>query len=104
MALGAIRAFEEAGRGHLCAVMGQNASWEARQEMRRPGTPMVGSVAYFPERYGDEVIRLAASILAGHGVPPAVFTKHDLVTPENIDRIYPLDAVLPAPLAGALIP
>lgn len=104
MALGAIRAFEEAGRGRVCAVMGQNASWEARQEMRRPDTPMAGSVAYFPERYGDEVIRLAASILGGHPVPPAVFTKHNLVTPENINRLYPLDAVLPEPLAGALIP
>ncbi len=104
MALGAIRAFEEAGRARFCAVMGQNASWEARQEMRRPDTPLVGSVAYFPERYGDEVIRLAASILAGHAVPPAVFTKHDLVTPENINRLYPLDTVFPEPLAGALIP
>jgi ribose transport system substrate-binding protein len=104
MALGAIRAFEECGRAQSCAVMGQNASREARQEMRRPGTRLVGSVAYFPERYGDEVIRLATSILAGHPVPPAVFTKHELVTPENIERLYPLDEVLPEPLAGPLIP
>lgn len=103
MALGALRAFEEAGRGRMCAVMGQNASQEARQEMRQPGTPLIGSVAYFPERYGDEVIRLARSILAGHSVPPAVFTKHDLATPGNLDRLYPLEKVLPEALAGALI-
>ncbi len=104
MALGAIRAFEECGRVANCAVMGQNASREARQEMRRPATRLVGSVAYFPERYGDEVIRLATSILAGHPVPPAVFTKHELVTPGNIGVLYPLDEVLPEALAGPLIP
>jgi ribose transport system substrate-binding protein len=103
MALGAIRAFEECGRARHCAVMSQNASQEAREEMRRRGTPMVGSVAYFPERYGDEALRLAAEILAGKPVPPAVFTKHELVTPENIDRLYPLDQVVPEPLVAALI-
>jgi ribose transport system substrate-binding protein len=103
MALGAIRAFEECGRARHCAVMSQNASQEAREEMRRRGTPMVGSVAYFPERYGDEALRLAAEILAGKPVPPAVFTKHELVTPENIDRIYPLDQIVPEPLVSALI-
>jgi len=104
MALGAIRAFEECGRAPLCAVMGQNATAEARAELRRPATPLVGSVAYFPERYGDEVIRLAGAILSGQSVPPAVFTKHELITKENVDRLYPLDKVLPEPLVGALVP
>ncbi|HEY1212132.1 MAG TPA: substrate-binding domain-containing protein, partial [Bryobacteraceae bacterium] len=36
-ALGALRAFQEAGRTQGCAVMGQNASPEARAEMRTPG-------------------------------------------------------------------
>ncbi len=104
MALGAIRAFEECGRGSFCAAMGQNASAEARRELRRRSTPLVGSVAYFPERYGDGVIRLASAILAGHAVPPAVFTRHELITSENVDRIYPLDEVLPEPLAGPMVP
>jgi ribose transport system substrate-binding protein len=103
MALGAIRAFEECGRAETCAVMGQNASLEARREMRRPGTRLVGSVAYFPERYGDQAIRLASAVLARQPVPPAVFTKHELVTSENVDRLYPLDEVLPEELAGSVI-
>ena len=90
-ALGALRAFEEAGRANLCAVMGQNAIAEAREEMRRPGSQMVGSVAYFPERYGDELIPLALSLIAGKPTPPAVYTKHQLVTPSNVNQIYPLD-------------
>jgi ribose transport system substrate-binding protein len=103
MALGAIRAFEECGRAPQCAAMGQNASQEARAEMRRPQSPLVGSVAYFPERYGDEVIRLAGAILARQPVPPAVFTKHALITRENVDRFYPLDELLPESLAGPLV-
>jgi len=103
MALGAIRAFEECGRAGSCVVMGQNATLEARMEMRRPGSPLVGSVAYFPERYGDEVLRLAGSILARQPVPPAVFTKHELITRENVDLIYALDHVLPESLASPLM-
>lgn len=33
--------------------MGRNAIREAREELRRPGPRLVGSVAYFPEGYGQ---------------------------------------------------
>lgn len=49
-ALAALRAFEEAGGEHFCAVMGQNATPEARNELRRPDTRLIGSVAYFPDQ------------------------------------------------------
>jgi ribose transport system substrate-binding protein len=49
-ALGGMRAFQEVGRAEQCAVMGQNASPEARAELREPATRMIGSVGYFPER------------------------------------------------------
>lgn len=93
-ALGALRAFEEAGRAERCAVLGQNASEEARAEMRVPGTRLVGSVAYFPERYGDGIIALALEILARRRVPPAIFVKHELITPANVNHHYPNDALL----------
>jgi ribose transport system substrate-binding protein len=88
-ALGALRAFEEAGRHQLCAVMGQNAIREAREELRRPGTRLIGSVAYFPERYGEELIPLALSILQKKPVPSAVFINHQLITPKNVGLLYP---------------
>lgn len=102
MALGAARAFEECGRARQCCVMGQNASHEARVELRRASTPLIGSVAYFPERYGEEVIRLATAVLAGQTVPPAVFTRHELITRENVDRVYPLDEMIPEYLSVPL--
>jgi ribose transport system substrate-binding protein len=93
-ALGALRAFEEAGRSETCAVMGQNASLEARAELRKPSTQLVGSVAYFPERYGAGVIPLCIEIVERRRVPPAVFIEHQLVTKENVDRIYPNDTLI----------
>jgi ribose transport system substrate-binding protein len=93
-ALGAIRAFEEAGRGSDCAVVGQNAEPEARAELRNQATRLIASVAYFPEKYGDGLLRLALDILARKAVPPAVFTSHQIITRENVDHFYPNDSLL----------
>jgi ribose transport system substrate-binding protein len=95
-ALGALRAMQEAGRGASCAVMGQNASPEGREELRQPGTRLIGSVAYFPEKYGADILAVALDILNRRAVPPAVFVKHQLVTPENVDHIYPNDRLMQA--------
>ena len=96
-ALGALRAFQEAGRVDGCAVMGQNASPEGRAELRRPGTRLTGSVAYFPEKYGAAIVAVALDILNRRPVPPAVFAKHQLVTPETVDHVYPNDNLLQVP-------
>jgi ribose transport system substrate-binding protein len=93
-ALGALRAFQEAGRVEMCAIMGQNASPEGRLELRQPGTRLIGSVAYFPERYGEDLLRVAIDILNHKPVPPAVFVKHQLVTPENVNHVYPNDRLM----------
>jgi ribose transport system substrate-binding protein len=93
-ALAAVRAFQEAGRADCCAVVGQNAEPDARTELRTERTPLVASVGYFPERYGDALIRLALDILGGKAVPPAVFIKHQVITRENVDHYYPNDALL----------
>ena len=90
MALGALRAFEEAGRTNLCAVMGQNAIRAAREELRRSGTRLIGSVGYFPERYGEELVPMAVSILQKKSMPSAVFIKHQLITPKNVGLVYPV--------------
>ncbi len=101
-ALGAVRAVQEAGRANTCAIVGQNAEPDARAELRQPRTPLVGSVAYFPERYGDGLIKLALDILARRPTPPALFIRHQLVTPENVDHLYPNDALLAMSAAATM--
>jgi len=90
-AIGALRAFEEAGRADACAVMGQNASPEGRAEMRKSHTRMIGSVAFFPERYGPDLVKVSLDILNKKPVPPAVFVDHKLITPSTIEHFYPND-------------
>lgn len=93
-ALGAARAFQEAGRAAMCAIVGLNAEPDARAELREPRTPLVASVAFFPERYGDGLIRLASDILAHRQTPPALFVRHQVITSENVDHYYANDALL----------
>ncbi len=88
-AIGALHAFEESGRSLDCAVMGQNASAEARAEMAEGHSRLIGSVAYFPERYGEGLIPLALEIIQRRTVPSAVFVKHQIVAPDNLWQIYP---------------
>jgi ribose transport system substrate-binding protein len=93
-ALGALRAFQEAGRSECCVVMGQNASPEGRMELREPRTRFIGSVAYFPEKYGEDLVRVGLELLNRQPVPPAVFVKHQLITLENVDHFYPNDSLM----------
>lgn len=96
-ALGALRAIEEAGRAEHSAVVGQNATAAVRAEIRRPGTHMIGSVAFFPELYGKQLVALALEMVQNKPVPSAVFVDHTLITAENVDHYYPNDALINVP-------
>lgn len=93
-ALGALRAYEEAGRANDCFVVGQNGEPEARAELRAGRSRLIASVGYFPEKYGDGLMRLAFDILARKAVAPAVFTNHQIITPDNVDHYYPNDSLM----------
>jgi ribose transport system substrate-binding protein len=91
-ALAALQAFREIGLEAESAIVGQDAAVEARQELRKPNSRLVGTVAYFPEFYGHQLIKLALAILEKRHVPPAVFTQHVLLTSANVDKVYANDA------------
>ena len=78
-----------------CAIMGQNASPEGRAELRQP--------RHAPHRLGRVLSRRSTAPRSSPSrstsstaapVPPAVFVKHQLVTPENVDHIYPNDQLM----------
>ena len=50
---------------------------------------VLGSVAYYMDRYGYQVLPLALRLLAGETVPPRTTTQHKLVTAANVFREYP---------------
>jgi len=103
VALGALRAFSEAGRTEDCAVMGQNGTLAARAELRRHRSRLIGSVAYFPEKYGERLLALATNILAHRSSPNAVFIRHALITAHNVDDYYSNDALASAPSPDSLL-
>lgn len=87
--LGALRAFSEVGRSDYCLALGVGAFPEARRELRSPQTRLIGSIATFPERYGDNLIQIALDILHRKPVSPAIYAPIQLVTPQNIEKFYP---------------
>src|SRR6266567_1459819 len=53
------------------------------------GSVVLGSVAYYMDRYGYDVLPLALRLLAGERLPPRTVTQHVLVTAANVFREYP---------------
>jgi ribose transport system substrate-binding protein len=53
------------------------------------GSILLGSVAFFLDRYGEDLLPLALRMLQGEAVPPRTTTQHVLVTAANVFRIYP---------------
>ena len=52
-------------------------------------SPVLGSVAYFMDRYGFEILPLALRMLTGEAIPARTTTHHILVTAANVFREYP---------------
>ncbi len=88
-AVGALRAVEQAGRTDQVLIAGQNATIEARDEICAGTDAFVGSVAYFPDRYGDQLIPLAIDLANGVEPPDAVYVDHLWIDAANIDQYYP---------------
>lgn len=88
-ALGALQAARKLDRESDVAIVGQGADLLVRKEIRRQNSRIIGSTAYFPEGYGEKLVRLARKILAGQPVPPAVYMEHVLIDTDNIDIYYP---------------
>lgn len=98
-ALGALAAAEMLDRQSYTAVISQNASGRVRRELHRRNPMLIGAVDYFPQNYGSKAIKLALEILQGRPTPPALYTDHMLITPQNVAQVYPHD---PQDTAGTM--
>ena len=79
-ACGAIRAIREAGREAFTAIMAQGGLDEALEaELRKAGSPLIGAVNYFPEKYGARILPIILQCLNGQPVPPASYVEHKLI-------------------------
>ena len=53
------------------------------------GSIVIGSVAFYLDRYGYDVLPLALQLLRGEPVPPRTATHHKLITAANVFIEYP---------------
>jgi ribose transport system substrate-binding protein len=81
-ALGALDAVRERKREKHVAIAGQDCIAEAVSEMRRPGSPLIGSVSHEAGSYGPNLVHLGLALLRGHTVAPYNYVEHRMVTPE----------------------
>jgi ribose transport system substrate-binding protein len=87
-ARGAIRAIRELGLEHSTALVSQG--WgpdeELEAEMRREDSPLIGTVAYFPETYGAKILQTALQCLKGLPVSPSQYCEHQLILRDRTSR------------------
>ena len=91
-ALAALDAARELGLSKSCAIVGHDGSEEALDAVAERGSPFIGTVAFFPEQYGRQLTDLAARMLRGDAVPPAVYIPHQLITSRNVRQFAPARA------------
>jgi ribose transport system substrate-binding protein len=92
--IGALRAFNEAGHLPHCVAVGLGGSYEARMELRRANTRLLGTIGFFPEKYGARLISLASDLFHAKSVSPAIYTPHRLITAQTVDQYYPNDVFM----------
>ncbi|MBV8334407.1 MAG: hypothetical protein JO358_02940, partial [Alphaproteobacteria bacterium] len=93
----AARAIEMNRRQSDCVIVSQGldpnihgGSGEKKElDPNNRSSVVLGSVAYYMDRWGYDVLPLALRLLAGETVPPRTVTRHKLVTPANVFREYP---------------
>jgi ribose transport system substrate-binding protein len=88
MSLGAFAAARTAGRDSELRLAGQGADPTSWKEIAcNPN--WLGDTAYFPERYGTILVPAVVDLLNGKTIEKNLFTKHELVTKDNVRTLYP---------------
>jgi ribose transport system substrate-binding protein len=96
-ALAAKAAVETSGRARDAAIVGQgvdrtiHGGINDRKEIdpTNRSSIVIGSVAFYLDRLGYEVLPLALRMLRGEPVPPRTLTPHKLITAANVFIEYP---------------
>ena len=96
--IGMQAAIQTAGRLDDALLASQNADQTYRVEVcGNPDSIIVGSTAYFPERYGDKIVPTILMLLQNQAVPPSVYVDHVFLTLDNIKEYYPDEECAAAP-------
>jgi ribose transport system substrate-binding protein len=86
-ALGALDAVRERRREKHVVIAGQDCIAEAVEEMKTPGSPLIGSVSHEASSYGPNLIHLGLALLRGQTVAPYNYVAHKMVTPATLAEV-----------------
>jgi ribose transport system substrate-binding protein len=88
---GAIRAIRELGREKSTAIMSQG--WgpdpDLEAELQSIESPLIGAIAYFPERYGERILPIVLQCLKRQPVSPSYYCDHDLLLKRGLEKHQP---------------
>ena len=88
-ALGAYNAVEAAGRESDVYIGSHGCDAPAIENLKnKEENCWIGSVAYFPERYGEYLVPLMDDLLHGKEIPEESFPDHVFIDKSNIDEYY----------------
>ncbi|MFV0467589.1 MAG: ABC transporter substrate-binding protein [Dysgonomonas sp.] len=88
-ALGAVLAVEQAGKQNQIIVTGVDGSPESVDELKREGSPFVGTATQNPGKMVSEAVKIAQDIVAGNSpTETTILIPSELVTRDNVDE-YP---------------
>ena len=93
----AVRGIEMNRRQSDCVIVSQGldssihggVSEKKEIDPNNRSSVVLGSVAYYMDRYGHEVLPLALRLIGGETLPPRIATRHKLVTEANVFEEYP---------------
>lgn len=86
---GMSNAMAQAGREGVAVGIGCDDIGIAATRVSVDENNFLGCVAYFPEKYPDYAISIAADILEGRPVPQEVHLEHVFLDSETIKNVYP---------------
>ena len=91
-ALGVLMAVEAANKMDDSIIISCDAGGPALDNLRKPeANSWIGSVAAFPEKYGENLISYALEILEKKdAAPKEKFTNNVVITRDNINEYYPV--------------
>ena len=83
---GAIRAIREIGREKSTAIMSQGwgPDQELEAELQKADSPLIGAIAYFPEKYGERILPIVLRCLKRLPVSPSYYCEHKLILQDGL--------------------
>jgi ribose transport system substrate-binding protein len=92
-ASGVYAAAETAGRAKDIVLVSQNCTADFVEPMYAVNgdTSWIGSVGFFPNRYGEWVMPIIEKMIAGEPLEEAYYIDHIMIDWSNIKEYYPID-------------